>query len=78
LLPTACRNIRFSRETVKGVHSPNVEVERGNAGEKRGVMSKLSIFMFARKWNEWYRVLRNGKGFGPFESMRYGLWLARG
>jgi hypothetical protein len=40
-------------------------------------MSKSSIFMFARKWSEWYRVLRNCKGFGPFDSVRYGLWLTR-
>ncbi len=36
------------------------------------------ILIFASKWNKWYRVLRNGKGFGLFESLRFGLWLARG
>jgi hypothetical protein len=28
-------------------------------------------------WNKWYRVLRYRKGFGPFDSLRFGLWLAR-
>jgi hypothetical protein len=36
------------------------------------------ILTFIRKWNRWYRVLRYGKGFGLFDSVRYGLWLARG
>ena len=36
------------------------------------------ILIFTGKWNRWYRVLRYGKGFGLFDSVRYGLWLARG
>jgi hypothetical protein len=36
------------------------------------------ILSFVRKWKEWYRVLRYRKGFGRFDSVRYGLWLARG
>jgi hypothetical protein len=36
------------------------------------------IFIFTRNWNRWYRVLRHRKGFGLFDSVRYGLWLARG
>ncbi|HEY1470455.1 MAG TPA: hypothetical protein VGF61_15540 [Candidatus Acidoferrum sp.] len=35
------------------------------------------ILNFTRKWNKWYSVLRYGKGFGLFDSLRYGLWLAR-
>jgi hypothetical protein len=38
----------------------------------------FSILSFVRKWKQWYRVLRYGKGFGRFDSVRYGLWLARG
>jgi hypothetical protein len=38
----------------------------------------FSILSFADKWKQWYRVLRYGKGFGLFDSVRYGLWLARG
>ena len=36
-----------------------------------------TILMLIGNWNRWYRVLRYGKGFGLFESVRYGLWLAR-
>jgi len=36
-----------------------------------------SILIFAAKWKKWYRVLRYRKGFGLFDSMRFGLWLAR-
>jgi hypothetical protein len=31
---------------------------------------------FILKWNKLYRVLRHRKGFGLFDSVRYGLWLA--
>jgi hypothetical protein len=36
------------------------------------------ILIFAGKRNRWYRVLRYRKGFGLFDSVRCGLWLARG
>lgn len=36
------------------------------------------ILRFAGNWVRWYRVLRYAKAFSLFESMRYGLWLARG
>ena len=36
------------------------------------------ILMLVRMWNAWYRVLRHGKAFGFADSVRYGLWLARG
>ncbi len=35
------------------------------------------ILMFTRKWVRWYRVLRYGKAFSSFASVRHGLWLAR-
>jgi hypothetical protein len=35
------------------------------------------ILNFVARWNKWYAVLRHHRGFGPLESMRYGLWLAR-
>ena len=41
-------------------------------------MSRSSIFIFAREWNGWYRVLRYRNGFGPIDSVRYGLWLTQG
>jgi hypothetical protein len=36
------------------------------------------ILLFGRKWVDRYRVLRYGKAFSFAESIRYGLWLARG
>jgi hypothetical protein len=36
-----------------------------------------SILIFTSKWTKWYRVLRHRKGFGLFDSVRFGLWLAR-
>ena len=36
------------------------------------------ILIFTLKWNKAYRALRYGNGFGLFDSVRYGLWLARG
>ena len=37
-----------------------------------------SVLKFTAKWNKWYRVLCYCKSFGPFDSLRFGLWLARG
>ena len=37
-----------------------------------------SILIFTVKWKKWYRVLRYRKGFGMFDSVYFGLWLARG
>jgi len=39
-------------------------------------MSTILIFM--ANWRKWQRVLRCGKGFGLIDSVRFGLWLARG
>jgi hypothetical protein len=36
------------------------------------------ILVFTRKWNACYRVLRYRNGFSFMESLRYGVWLARG
>jgi len=36
------------------------------------------ILTFSRKWNACYHVLRYRHGFSFMESLRYGMWLARG
>ena len=37
----------------------------------------FSILSLISKWKQWYRVPRYSKGFGPLDSLRYGLlWLA--
>jgi hypothetical protein len=37
-----------------------------------------SILIFTASWKKWSCVLRHHKGFGLFDSVRFGLWLARG
>jgi hypothetical protein len=37
----------------------------------------LSVLIFTANWKKWYSVLRYRRGFGPFDSMRFGRWLAR-
>ena len=38
----------------------------------------LRVLMFMANWRKWQRVLRCSKGFGWIDSVRFGLWLARG
>jgi len=52
------------------------ESSQWKADERGGAMAMTLIF--AGKWNRWYSVLRYRKGFGLLDSVRYGLWLARG
>ena len=37
-----------------------------------------AILVLVRKWNLSYRVLRHRNGFTFVDSVRCGLWLARG
>lgn len=37
-----------------------------------------AILISVRKWNASYRVLRYRNGFSFVDSVRFGLWLARG
>ena len=37
-----------------------------------------SVLHFTANWKKWYRVLHHSKGFGRFDSLRFGLWLACG
>ena len=46
-----------------------------NVMQERGGTMSL-VFLFLRRWNKWYRLLRYRKGFGLLDSVRYGLWLA--
>ena len=51
-------------------------VAERKADERGDTMSLVLIF--TSKWNKACRVLRYGNGFGLFDSVRYGLWLAVG
>jgi hypothetical protein len=61
-----------------------MKAQKGNEmGVRREGRQEEEINMFLTpgfigKWTEWYRVLRRQTGLGRFDSMRYGLWLARG
>jgi len=37
-----------------------------------------TALIFMANWRKWQRELRWRKGFGLFDSVRFGLWLARG
>ena len=49
----------------------------GRLDIKLSPVAVSSILTFTSKWKKWYRVLRHRKGFGLFDSVRFGLWLAR-
>ena len=53
------------------------EPGRNNHTPVSGVVMSV-ILIFARKWNACYRVLRYRNGFSFVDSVRWGLWLARG
>jgi len=50
----------------------------GRLDIKLSPVAVSSILTFTSKWKKWYRVLRHRNGFGLFDSVRFGLWLARG
>jgi hypothetical protein len=49
----------------------------GNHESSKGGRFMSLVLNFTANWNKWYRVLRYRKGFGLFDSVRFGLWLAR-
>jgi hypothetical protein len=49
----------------------------GRLDIKLSPAARSSILIFTASWKKWYRVLRYRKGFGLFDSVRLGLWLAR-
>ena len=61
------------------VNGTLTEVERvATGGAGSGTYEPISGQESAPNAFKWYRVLRYGKGFGLFDSVRFGLWLARG
>ena len=76
--PNAFNNLR---EFSFGMRIANQDVKSqrlllGRSGSREGCMTL--ILVFACKWVRWYRVLRYGKAFSFADSIRHGLWLARG
>ncbi len=71
------KEFRCCRSTLgSGIRVAFPSSSEWNADDRNGAMSMILIF--TGKWNRWYRVLRYSKGFGAFDSVRYGIWLARG
>jgi len=50
----------------------------GRLDIKLSPVAVSSILIFAASWKKWFCVLRHHKGFGLFDSVRFGVWLARG
>jgi len=70
LISTTCVAVLLARTLPINMRNRNARCCVG------GFMSL--ILAFVRKWVAWYCVLRYGKTFGFADSIRYGLWLARG
>lgn len=71
------KEFRCCRSTLgSGIRVAFLSPSEWNADDRNGAMSMILIF--TGKGNRRYRILRYGKGFGLLDSMRYGLWLARG
>jgi hypothetical protein len=49
----------------------------GSTIRQREEWRMSSVLIFATKWKKWYQVLRYRNRFGLFDSLRFGLWLAR-
>ena len=54
-----------------------VRTDDGRLDIKLSPAAMSSILIFTASWKKWYCVLRYRKGFGLFDSVRLGLWLAR-
>jgi hypothetical protein len=81
---------KLSGSTPKvGSEVDNGKSELERRGERHGVrfgaccrldiklspVAVSSILIFTASWKKWFCVLRHHKGFGLFDSVRFGLWL---
>ena len=70
------------RESLKFAYGPYAKIlQKGiyMAQLEQVRVGPMSLILNStRRRNMWYRVLRYGKRFGLFDSVRHGLWLARG
>ena len=65
-------------ESTAGLASELHLQDRPHRKQAKGESRMFSIMSFVREWKQWYSVLRCRKGFGRLDSVRFGLWLARG
>jgi len=71
VLYTANAHITGARE------NGTARTDDGRLDIKLSSAAVSSILIFTASWKKWFRVLRHRKGFGLFDSVRFGLWLAR-
>jgi len=64
--------------TTEGRENGAANTDDGRLDLKLSPAAVSSILRFTAEWRRWSCVLRCRNGFGPFESLRFGLWLARG
>jgi hypothetical protein len=64
--------------TTGGRENGTARTDDGRLDVRLSPAAVSSILIFTASWKKWFCVLRHRKGFGLFDSVRFGLWLARG
>jgi hypothetical protein len=64
--------------TTGGRENGTARTDDGRLDIRLSPAAVSSILIFTASWKKWFCVLRHRKGFGLFDSVRFGLWLARG
>ena len=64
--------------TTGGRESGTAPTDDGRLDTRLSPAAVSSLLIFTASWKKWFCVLRHRNGFGLFDSVRFGLWLARG
>jgi len=64
--------------TTEGRENGTAPTDDGRLDIRLSPAAVSSILIFTAGWRKWFCVLRHCKGIGLFDSLRFGLWLARG
>jgi hypothetical protein len=64
--------------TPGGRENGAAQTDHGRLDLRLSPAAVSSILIFTASWMKWFCVLRHRKGFGLFDSVRFGFWLARG
>jgi len=72
------RNVLGTANTTGGRENGTARNDACRLDIKLPPVAVSSILLFTASWKKWFCVLRHHKGFGLFDSVRFGLWLARG
>jgi hypothetical protein len=63
--------------TTRGRENGTARTDDGHLDVRLSPAAVSSILIFTANWKKWFCVLRHRKRFGLFDSVRFGLWLAR-